>query len=81
MADVHPLTAFRKRQDPPLTLEGLADLLGVSKATVSRWESGGRNPDPAIVPKISKATGIPASKLRPDLAEVMAPPPITDLPF
>lgn len=72
MDDIHPLRAYREKQDPPLTQEGLADLLGVSKAAVCRWESGARKPDENIVRLISKRTGISIRKLRPDLARLLA---------
>lgn len=68
MEAVHPLKAFRDRQDPPLTQEQLAVLLGVSKASVSRWETGERKPELALLDGITAHTGIPAAELRPDLA-------------
>ena len=71
MESIHPLKAYRERQIPPLTQDQLADLLGVSKAVVSRWEAGERQPGKAIIPTITEKTGIPASALRPDLAELL----------
>ena len=68
---VHPLRAYRERQDPPMNRRQLADLLGVSTASVSRWEAGERKPDEGALLRIMKKTGIPASALRPDLAELL----------
>jgi transcriptional regulator with XRE-family HTH domain len=76
MENIHPLKAYRERQDPPLTQDQLADLLGVSKAVVSRWEAGERQPGVGIIPTITEKTGISARELRPDLAGLMADPPI-----
>jgi len=67
----HPLKTFRERQSPPLTHQTLADLLGVKRPTVSRWESGSRKIDGELIPRIVEKTGIPASKLRPDLAALL----------
>jgi transcriptional regulator with XRE-family HTH domain len=74
MKQVHPLRAYRERQDPPLNRRQLADLLGVSTASVSRWEAGERKPDEEVLLRIVKKTGIPASVLRPDLAELLRIP-------
>lgn len=71
MKQVHPLRAYRERQDPPMNRRQLADLLGVSTASVSRWEAGERKPDENALLLIMKKTGIPASALRPDLAELL----------
>jgi transcriptional regulator with XRE-family HTH domain len=71
MNRVHPLKEFRERQIPPLTQDQLADLLGVSKASVSRWESGARKVDQELLPKVSDRTGISPSELRPDIADLM----------
>ena len=67
----HPLRAFRERQNPVLSLDGLGRRIGVSKATISRWEAGLRRPNPTLLPKITEITGIPGAALRPDLAEVL----------
>lgn len=72
MDSLHPLRAYRERQDPPLTQEQLAGQLGVSKASVSRWETGERKPEQELVPVISRKTGIPPEELRPDLAFMFA---------
>jgi len=65
----HPLTKYREAKG--LSKTALAARLGVSKASVSRWESGDRLPDHAAVLLILKKTGIPPRALRPDLAEMI----------
>jgi DNA-binding transcriptional regulator YdaS (Cro superfamily) len=69
MAEVHPLKAFRDAQDPPISQGELADMLGVKRETVTRWEVGSRKVGPDQLPKIAKKTGICPRELRPDLAE------------
>lgn len=61
----HPLRHYRKATDR--TLEEAAKLLGITAATLSRWETGKRCPAPERVADISKVTGIPPHKLRPDI--------------
>jgi transcriptional regulator with XRE-family HTH domain len=68
MEHIHPLQAFREKQDPPLNQRELADLLGVSTAAVSRWEAGERKPELELLPVIAEKTGIAPAELRPDLA-------------
>lgn len=68
MESIHPLKAYRDQQRPPLTQQGLARLLGVTKATVCRWETGTRKPEPDHLVQIADVTGIPGGLLRPDLA-------------
>lgn len=67
----HPLTAFRESHNPPLSQQQLAELLGVDRVTVTRWESGARKIDEDKLPAVAKCTGIRRSELRPDLAELM----------
>jgi transcriptional regulator with XRE-family HTH domain len=67
----HPLKAFRERQQPPLSQEELAALLGVSKPTVSRWETGARKIDDDLVGAVAEKTGIDPRDLRPDLARLL----------
>jgi transcriptional regulator with XRE-family HTH domain len=66
-----PLKAFRKKQNPPLSQRQLADLLGVDRVTVARWETGRRKIDGERLSDVSAKTGIPRTKLRPDLAALM----------
>jgi len=56
MEAVHPLTAYRAEHN--LTPAGLARLLGVSRATVHRWETGERKPSRDKLPVIKEKTGI-----------------------
>lgn len=65
---MHPLKAYRELQNPPLSQEDLAERLGVTRSAICRWESGERRPDSDLLLKITKLTGIPAARLRPDLA-------------
>lgn len=67
----HPLTAFR--HDQALSQEALAEMLGVSRVTVTRWERGTRKIKADKLSVIARKTGIPAGELRPDLARVMEP--------
>jgi len=71
MERIHPLKAFREKQDPPLSQRQLADLIGVKRETVTRWESGSRKIDEDKLPTVAQQTGIPKTELRPDLAELM----------
>lgn len=71
MESIHPLRAYRERQNPRLTQKQLADRLGVKKATVSRWETGARKLDETKLTEVAEATGIAPSDLRPDLAELL----------
>lgn len=61
----HPLTEYRARER--LTKAALAKMLGVSKATMTKWESGTRSINVKRLPSIVAKTGIPAVDLRPDL--------------
>ena len=59
----HPLTAYRAKHDPPLSQTELAARLGVSRATVWRWEKGERTPDRKFLPTLSNLTGAPIAEL------------------
>lgn len=65
----HPLTAYREANN--LTKAALAELLDVSRASITRWEAGKRKPDRDELVKITHRTGISARDLRPDLAEML----------
>jgi transcriptional regulator with XRE-family HTH domain len=62
---MNALSKFREAKG--LTQEQIAELLGTTKATVSRWESDKRRPDPAMAIEIESKLGIPREELRPDL--------------
>ena len=47
------------RRDKNLTQQQLADMLGVSNKTVSRWESGGGYPDVPLLVPLAQALGVP----------------------
>lgn len=61
----HPIALYRSALDQ--TQEALAKLLGTTPATISRIESGLRQPSVALTLKIEQVTGIPRAKLRPDV--------------
>lgn len=69
MDSTNPLKAFRENQTPKLSQSGLAKLLGVSRPTAHRWETGARKIGPDSLSVVSERTGIPKRELRPDLAE------------
>ena len=66
------LKAFRERHNPPLSQSDLADKFGVSRVTVTRWESGSRQPNRDVLPTVLRITGLPLSEIRPDLAKLIA---------
>ncbi len=51
------------RRAKNLTQQDLADLLGVSNKTVSRWESGGGWPDPPLLVPLARALGVTVDDL------------------
>jgi transcriptional regulator with XRE-family HTH domain len=67
---LNPLKRFRAANQ--ITQAALAERLGVTDVTVSRWETGERKIARSLLPAVSKMTGIPATELRPDLAKLMA---------
>ena len=52
---------YRRKQD--LTQEELAERLGVSYQSISRWENGATYPDIELLPAISKLLGITVDEL------------------
>lgn len=58
-----PLALYRA--DKALTLETLAQRLGVDRSTLLRWERG-RVPAHRVI-EVERVTGISRRKLRPDL--------------
>jgi transcriptional regulator with XRE-family HTH domain len=62
---MNAITKFRDAKG--MTQVQVALLLGTTKATVSRWESDKRRPDPAMAIEIETKLGIPRHELRPDL--------------
>jgi len=69
MQSAHPLKSYRQSQNPKLSQAELAGRLGVARLTVLRWETGERNIDPRLLPRVCEQTGISAKELRPDLAK------------
>lgn len=63
MTASHPLRSYRESQDPPLSQEALARLLGVNRGTIIRWEAGERFPDREYWPRIQQITGVTAAEL------------------
>ena len=55
------------RGDTGMTQEQIAAILGTTNATVSRWESEKRQPNPTMALVIESKLGIPLHELRPDL--------------
>ncbi len=52
-----------KREERDMTQQELADLLHVTRQTVSRWESGSRCPDLILSKKIADAFGLSLDEL------------------
>ena len=69
MDSIHPLKSYRKRKR--LTQDQLSKRLGVARVTLARWETGARNIDDDLLPKVSALTGIPRPLLRPDLSKLL----------
>lgn len=69
MSQIPPIKTWREQQEPPLSQEGAAKRVGVTRFTWMRWE-GGSPIDVDLIPEVSSKTGIPAKELRPDLAEL-----------
>jgi transcriptional regulator with XRE-family HTH domain len=62
----HPLQVWRESRQ--LKHRDLAEMFGVDRATISRWEGGTKRISVLLLPLVAEKTGIPAAKLRPDLA-------------
>lgn len=56
-------TILAARRAKGLTQESLADLVGVSAAAVSKWETGASYPDITLLPPIARALGITVDTL------------------
>lgn len=65
METINPIRAYRLRQKPkPLSQQALGEQVGVSKASISRWECGRRTPrDKDHILRLSEITGIPLAEL------------------
>lgn len=61
MTEPHPLKRYRA--DMEMNQDQLAELLGVSKGAVSRWETGERTPRHNKLLLISEKTGISPAEL------------------
>jgi transcriptional regulator with XRE-family HTH domain len=65
---MHPLKKWREGlPEGQRSLEAVAQLLGVTEAQVSRYESGKRKIPPEKLDRYEKITGIPRYYLRPDI--------------
>lgn len=53
--DGHPLKRWRRENN--LTLEALGQQIGVTRSSLSHYETGARIPRPQIMEKIREATG------------------------
>lgn len=62
MEGIHPLKTWRRKQRPPLSQDEVAEKIGVTKPTISRWERYNREPSLADAAKLSEITGIPLKK-------------------
>lgn len=61
METKHPLTQWRNSQEPKLSQEDLAKLIGVSRWYVNRLEVGATTPSFALAMKIEAMTGVQPS--------------------
>jgi DNA-binding XRE family transcriptional regulator len=55
------------RETHNLSCAALGKMIGVTRATVLRWEDGTRRIGVTLIPKVAQVTGIPREKLRPDI--------------
>ncbi|MGH3626807.1 MAG: helix-turn-helix transcriptional regulator [Sciscionella sp.] len=63
----------RARKTAGLTQERLAEVLGVERSTVVRWEAGTSEPQPWLWPKLGRALGVSRTQLAPLLVSVTPP--------
>lgn len=56
MHSKHPLAVWREAQNPPLTQDGLARLVGTSRWTINSIETGRRKPGRDLIVNIAKVT-------------------------
>jgi transcriptional regulator with XRE-family HTH domain len=61
----HPLRAYRVRAG--ISMEALAWRVQVSKASISRIETGLQSPSPELARALEAETGVPKWQLRPDI--------------
>ena len=73
MADINiARTIVTKRREKGMTQEELAEFMGVSKASVSKWETGQSFPDIALLPKLASFFNISIDELmdfRPEMTQ------------
>lgn len=65
-------TIVTKRREKGMTQEELAEFMGVSKASVSKWETGQSFPDIALLPKLASFFNISIDELmdfRPEMTQ------------
>jgi len=65
--DRHPLSLYREENG--VTQHDIAAAVGVTRWTINRIELGDRQPSVSLARKLVRLTGIPISKLRPDIFE------------
>lgn len=64
MADIHiAATLMKKRKEKGLAQESLAHYMGVSKASVSKWETGMSYPDINLLPQLASYFDISIDEL------------------
>lgn len=74
MTKVQPCVVLQEwRERNGLTQTALAKLIGVTKAQVSRWESGDRPVTADQACAIERTTGLSRERLRPDLFGPISP--------
>lgn len=66
---------FRRNQTPKMTLKTLADKVGITKASLSRIETGKLALSTETAKKLAVVMQVPLRQLLPELAELMNAPP------